>query len=370
MSAHQIIADLELVTFDQNKKVMPQVTELAENILYVLDEILSLMNSVLLVEREPPVSALNMSREQTIKSVPPPMETQFNSPTLEMMKEGVEAIRESSSVENEKLRQLQEQYQQLKEDMEQERKIHQDQIQKNTVVMMELQETINDLQRELSSLGKAPLRTKSDLSSGRGTAVIHKSPSPESSVLFTRLDSERNAKIMRKAVIEDKLNPERYKEAIAKMDKYVSLPAQRLAHLVKKYVHHCRMKKIEENVKNGGELDDEVYEVLNKMENLQNQHNPLNTHIQEQDCCWTLWKGTSLLEHPLLKEFLKVFNGLMEFKDGVGKLLLDKGLNVTDYIGTPVDTQHALLHLPDYLLNEGLVRTPLDGRWVYDTWAL
>ncbi|XP_055872549.1 uncharacterized protein LOC106066201 isoform X3 [Biomphalaria glabrata] len=271
MSAHQIIADLELVTFDQNKKVMPQVAELAENILYVLDEILSLMNSVLLVEREPPVSALNMSREQTIKSVPPPMETQFNSPTLEMMKEGVEAIRESSTVENEKLRELQEQYQQLKEDMEQERKIHQDQIQKNTVVMMELQETINDLQRELSSLGKAPLRTKSDLSSGRGTAVIHKSPSPESSVLFTRLDSERNAKIMRKAVIEDKLNPERYKEAIAKMDKYVSLPAQRLAHLVKKYVHHCRMKKIEENVKNGGELDDEVYEVLNKMENLQNQ---------------------------------------------------------------------------------------------------
>ena len=29
------------------------------------------------------------------------------------------------------------------------------------------------------------------------------------------------------------------------MDDYVSLPAQRLAHLVKKYVHHSRMKEIE-----------------------------------------------------------------------------------------------------------------------------
>ena len=34
-------------------------------------------------------------------------------------------------------------------------------------------------------------------------------------------------------------------EAVTTMDDYVSLPAQRLAHLVKKYVHHSRMKEIE-----------------------------------------------------------------------------------------------------------------------------
>ena len=38
-----------------------------------------------------------------------------------------------------------------------------------------------------------------------------KSPSPETSVMFTRLDSERNAKIMKKAVMDDKLNAEKYK---------------------------------------------------------------------------------------------------------------------------------------------------------------
>lgn len=34
-------------------------------------------------------------------------------------------------------------------------------------------------------------------------------------------------------------------EAVVQMNEYVSLPAQRLAHLVRKYVHHCRMKEIE-----------------------------------------------------------------------------------------------------------------------------
>ena len=34
---------------------------------------------------------------------------------------------------------------------------------------------------------------------------------PESAIMFTRLDSERNAKIMKKAVYEEKLNANRYK---------------------------------------------------------------------------------------------------------------------------------------------------------------
>ena len=89
--------------------------------------------------------------------------------------------------------------------------------------------------------------------------------------MFTRLDSERNAKNMKKAVNEQRLSPQVYQvfyhiysknvfknvlfliekilnfsqEAVQKMDSYVSLPAKRLAHLVHKYVHHCQMKKIE-----------------------------------------------------------------------------------------------------------------------------
>lgn len=63
--------------------------------------------------------------------------------------------------------------------------------------------------------------------------------------MFTRLDAERNAKNLKRALIRNKLSEERYQEAVDKMDAYVSLPAKRLAELVKKYVHHRNMLRIE-----------------------------------------------------------------------------------------------------------------------------
>ena len=39
------------------------------------------------------------------------------------------------------------------------------------MVMMEMQDTINELQRELSALGKSAKQSKSRLSSARGSAV-------------------------------------------------------------------------------------------------------------------------------------------------------------------------------------------------------
>ena len=36
-------------------------------------------------------------------------------------------------------------------------------------------------------------------------------------------------------------------------------------------------------------------------------------------------KGHTLLEHPLLQEYLKAYDGVINFKEGMGKLFLDKG---------------------------------------------
>ena len=63
--------------------------------------------------------------------------------------------------------------------------------------------------------------------------------------MFTRLNSERNAKSMKKAVLDNKLDQERYLDAVEKMEQYNAIPGERLGHLVKKYVHHKRMKQIE-----------------------------------------------------------------------------------------------------------------------------
>ncbi|KAK2171485.1 hypothetical protein NP493_1060g01039 [Ridgeia piscesae] len=90
--------------------------------------------------------------------------------------------------------------------------------------------------------------------------------------MFTRLDSERNAKVMKRAVNEQKLEYDKYKKAVSTMDTYVSLPAQRFAYLVRKYVHHRRMRVVEDNVRlRRADLDDEVYMTLGKMESLQNE---------------------------------------------------------------------------------------------------
>lgn len=67
----------------------------------------------------------------------------------------------------------------------------------------------------------------------------------ESPIMFTRLDAERNAKNLKRALNNNKLSEERYHEAVEKMDAYVSLPAKRFAELVKKYVHHRNMMRIE-----------------------------------------------------------------------------------------------------------------------------
>ncbi|KAK3739366.1 hypothetical protein RRG08_043921 [Elysia crispata] len=276
---------------------MPQIEELTQNVAYVLEELVNLTNNILVYDREPPVSSLHLlSREPTQKSFQPVGESalSFSNPipvappaTLQdMARGGSQASSHRSdagkgeargrlsvdgTVDKTKVVELENQYTQIKQQLEDNGKQHQEQLQRNTVVMMEMQDTINELQRELSALGKSAKQTKSRLSSARGSAVHVKSPSPETSVMFTRLDSERNAKIMKKAVMDDKLNAEKYKEAVAKMDEYVSLPAQRLAHLVRKYMHHTRMRAIEEKVKNSSSVNEEVFEVLDKMEDLQNR---------------------------------------------------------------------------------------------------
>ena len=63
--------------------------------------------------------------------------------------------------------------------------------------------------------------------------------------MFTRLDAERNAKNLKRALNSNKLTEDKYQAAVDKMDAYISLPAKRLSELVKKYVHHKNMQRIE-----------------------------------------------------------------------------------------------------------------------------
>ena len=62
--------------------------------------------------------------------------------------------------------------------------------------------------------------------------------------MFTRLDAERNGKILKRAVNERRLSEESFSVIMEHMDNYVGLPAKRLAHIVRRYSHHRSMKDI------------------------------------------------------------------------------------------------------------------------------
>ncbi|KAK7096389.1 hypothetical protein V1264_005690 [Littorina saxatilis] len=337
MSASQILADLESLAFEPDKKVMPQVELLTANALYILEEIASVIQNAVMVDREPPVSSLLLfSRDEMRNRLLPTREASediYTHPKMVTPASGsvteqvyVNSLQGSTSgsvgavsggvgadgtepavvVETTAaemlgrasefdappshggsragslqgsnkssmsgstkhyLLEMQSQCTTLQTQLEQESKKHEDQLRHNTVVMMEMQDTINELQRELSAIGKSSGKPRSDASS----AGHVKAPSPDQSLMFTRLDLERNAKIMKKAVLDQRLDADTYKDVVTTMDDYVSLPAERLGHLVKKYVHHSRMKEIEDNVKKSRSLDEGVFDTLDKMEALQNQ---------------------------------------------------------------------------------------------------
>ena len=62
--------------------------------------------------------------------------------------------------------------------------------------------------------------------------------------MFTRLDAERNGKILKRAVNEGRLSENSFSVIIEHMDDYVSLPSKRLGHIVRRYSHHRAMKDI------------------------------------------------------------------------------------------------------------------------------
>ncbi|KAK2559537.1 hypothetical protein P5673_018185 [Acropora cervicornis] len=151
---------------------------------------------------------------------------------------------------------LAEGYERLQQHMDEETKFHQEQTSQNVAVMTDMQDTITQLRNQL-----AELKNTRPPSSARTS----------SSIMFTRLDAERNSKILKRAVNERRLSDDSFSVIMEHMDHYVSLPAQRLAHIVRRYSHHRSMKEIERSLKHGGVLDEGVFSTLDKMESLQNK---------------------------------------------------------------------------------------------------
>lgn len=104
-------------------------------------------------------------------------------------------------------------------------------------------------------------------------SCISQTTTSASPIMFTRMDAERNAKSLKRALNTGSISNEEYKvreanncnvwcrsilhiskrtkrntlwkESIQNMDDYMSIPGKLLACLANKYSHHCQMKNVE-----------------------------------------------------------------------------------------------------------------------------
>ncbi|XP_013417598.1 nuclear mitotic apparatus protein 1 isoform X2 [Lingula anatina] len=264
LQASQMLSEIEGVLFDRGEKVIPQIEKMTKNVYTLFEEITSLLSSIIINDRGPVVSSiLNVSRDPTRTMTRERSSESLRGATRDSQRTiGTKMTPTSADSGNRRIQELEQQYDHLQNLFQDETKKHQDEVNHNQVVMMGMQDTIKELEKELSGLRKSLAQSPGQYS----TQLEH----PDSAVMFTRLDSDRNSRAMKSAVNDSKLSPDLYKDAVDQMQAYVSLPAQRLAHLVRKFVHHCRMKEIEETVRQSKSLNNEVFQVLDRMETIQN----------------------------------------------------------------------------------------------------
>ncbi|XP_066270158.1 myosin heavy chain, non-muscle-like isoform X2 [Branchiostoma lanceolatum] len=268
MSASQLLNDITPVQFDSSQSVQQQLREMKVNIRIVLQEVGTIFQNCISSDLDYRVSSLMASREGP-GSRPAP--TPVRAPTG------------ASPSEEEARRQLEEELDKLRFELDTRTKQHEDQLRRNTVAMMEMQDVIQQLQRDVNQgagvkvdltsptvLGPQPSPVKYNVPE-TPTEQTHPQPVVESAIMFSRLDSERNAKSLKKAVNSGRLSPDVYEEVVGMMDQYVEIPGKRLRHLAEKYLHHSEMKAVEENVRRSSSLNGDVFKLLEKMETLQNK---------------------------------------------------------------------------------------------------
>jgi hypothetical protein len=128
-------------------------------------------------------------------------------------------------------------------------------LKENEFKINELQQVIEGLKQEVENY------KNTNFSHEKSVNLVDEEGIP--SIMFTKLDAERNAKRLKKAINKGIVSEQEYevefiflalkslkfqiyvfKNAYQLMDNYVSLPERRWAELVKKYVHHKKMKII------------------------------------------------------------------------------------------------------------------------------
>ncbi|CAF3709521.1 unnamed protein product [Adineta steineri] len=180
----------------------------------------------------------------------------------EIVKEPVEPPRETSLIEEQQALLLEQKesmiidltakYEQLTNALNQINTKHEEESAQNERLAQDQQKLIQNLQQQIIRLQKRLTKIEVD-------GVI------EPSIMFTRLDAERNEQTLQQAVHKGKVLETTYNELNEAMENYVRLPSQQFANLVKRYIHFRKATELEDRIQSDI-YDNETKDVLEKME--------------------------------------------------------------------------------------------------------
>ncbi|XP_057301353.1 rootletin-like isoform X3 [Hydractinia symbiolongicarpus] len=146
---------------------------------------------------------------------------------------------------------LEQEYKRLVGKLESMTQMHEYTMQQSTQKTREMQVTIEQLELQLSRLNPE-IRLK------------------EEEFIFTRLDVEYNQQMLRRGLYQRRLDQQLVRDIDETMEEYVCIPLTRLIRLVRRYVHHTKMKNIEKAVESLGLPAHDVKVAMQQMECLQN----------------------------------------------------------------------------------------------------
>ncbi|CAF4385732.1 unnamed protein product [Rotaria sp. Silwood2] len=145
-------------------------------------------------------------------------------------------------------------YEHVTKVLNQTNKTYEEKLNQNQSVIHDEQKLIKSLRHELTHLQKRLAKIEAD-------GII------EPSIMFTRLDAERNEKTLQQAVYKGKVQETTYSELNEAMTDYISLPSQQFSNLVKRYIQYQKAVEIEHRIESYT-FDNETKNVLEKMGSL------------------------------------------------------------------------------------------------------
>ncbi|XP_063722776.1 centromere-associated protein E-like isoform X3 [Symsagittifera roscoffensis] len=337
-----ILDEIEFISFDQDENCFQQISEMQQQLIILLGEILGVLLRILF-QNKLDHRTLQYFQKQLPDLVPRSLYAHMDDSVL------------SGGAE---LKRLQDEVAALKSDFESQRR--------------ELEDKIGKLESDYGA-NKEQLRQLM-IRLEESENKLAEFEAQRSAILFTRMDAERNYRNLKKAIQYDKIDTDTFEKATHLIDKYTSLPGQRLMTMVKRYSAHCSMRLLEENIRRMTGNRGAHIQLIHNFEQFQHKRDSqwravsAGLAAQRQEAAEKLTKDLEQIEQQssgsifLIKPMFSYKAKLRKKTDGSGKYLTE--MELTDVSESKPPPQPPTTHQPHKKRLAALPPKVLDPQFV------